>query len=513
MSIDTTQGQAGPENTETLPTLEWVDVAEIAAHPGNPREQIKFKPGFLDSLKQFGVRIPVLLTTDEESPEAGCRLLVDGHIRVAGCLEVGVMKVPAFCEPDRSKAQQFFDMWLTSELKTELTDLEAAHALFSAHQAADKAGKALMSKVVGKGQVQTALKVAGMPEQAQAAVRGADYEMSLDQLAQLADFADNPEVTTRLINAARAGNLAYEVRRENERRAEAAARVKLAAKLRREDVTVLDKEPDGSVRLYQLSDEDGEDITPEAHASCPGHAAVMVTWKTDEPLWVCTAPENHPQDGEDEDGDSKVPEQAPHARDVVIRGNKDDDAAREVRREFLTNLFKRSKLAKADAEAIARFVARSYLICPDPAMRGEKPKARQLATELLGLTVDTSDTPEWKRPNLYREAMAEFADTVSNGRLALMPLVQLAAGYEDVYSRLAWRTDQGNYEGWHTTLRGYAREWLNFLVILGYVLSPIEQAIVDDATYQPFNLSPTASAAPAGTLTDQDQEEETEQTD
>ena len=75
-------------------------------------------------------------------------------------------------------------------------------------------------------------------------------------------------------------------------RAEAAQHEQLVAELEAAGITVTEGLPDGAARLAGLV-HDGADLTPEAHAGCPGRGAYFQSWNLAHPVHYCAAPAEH----------------------------------------------------------------------------------------------------------------------------------------------------------------------------------------------------------------------------
>ncbi len=238
--------------------------------------------------------------------------------------------------------------------------------------------------------------------------------------------------------------------------------------------------PAGAVRLSDLL-HDGEPLTPEAHAGCPGRGAYFTSWNRTDPIFYCAAPEASGHA-------SRYPVAAPRAaggggeaatlpdppaggrddgpdRRLVIEGNKAWDAAAGVRRRWLQSLLARRT---APREAAA-FIAAQLLTMPQP-LRAYLPSApaSQLLAELAGRT--------------GAQAAAECAASAP-GRLLLLMLAPLVTAYEheiagDDIRRTTWRTDRPS-----PCPRAEAGAYLAFLAALGYELCPIEQAVADGIPY------------------------------
>lgn len=129
--------------------------------------------------------------------------------------------------------------------------------------------------------------------------------------------------------------------------------------------TVTSELPEGAHYLRFLL-HDGADLTPEAHATCPGHG-IVVTDDDPEGHPYCAAPDaNGHRDrysaqhtGAQDTETSTDPETEPEgpSRQLVTKGNLVWTAAGKVRREFLKNLCGRGTVLQ-DAQ---RFTAKQIL--------------------------------------------------------------------------------------------------------------------------------------------------------
>src|ERR1019366_6280160 len=80
--------------------------------------------------------------------------------------------------------------------------------------------------------------------------------------------------------------------RTRQDRAEAAEHQRLAAELEAAGVLVTDELPEGATRLSALTHE-GEDLTAETHASCPGRGAYFPSWNLLHPVHYCASPQQN----------------------------------------------------------------------------------------------------------------------------------------------------------------------------------------------------------------------------
>ena len=153
-------------------------------------------------------------------------------------------------------------------------------ALFDEEQMTEAA----IAKATGlaRPQVTASLAVARSQAATSAAERW-DF-LTLDQAAALAEFEDDQEALTALVQAAKGSpsqfsHLAAQLRAT---RAQRETKTAFAAGLQAQGIAVYGERPyvPWTLALENLRDGDGNDITPGAHATCPGRA-VAITYEWD----------------------------------------------------------------------------------------------------------------------------------------------------------------------------------------------------------------------------------------
>ena len=144
----------------------------------------------------------------------------------------------------------------------------------------EEMSEAAIAKATGlsRPQVTASLTVARSTVAAAAADRW-DF-LTLDQAATLAEFDNDQEALTALVQAAKGSpgqfdHLAAQLRAN---RAEREAKAAFTAELEAQGITVYgdrSRTCRGPRDLENLRDSDGNEITPEAHATCPGRAVTI----------------------------------------------------------------------------------------------------------------------------------------------------------------------------------------------------------------------------------------------
>jgi ParB/Sulfiredoxin domain len=497
-----------------------IAVDKLTAHPGNVREDLALTPEFCASVAANGVRVPLLIT-----PEAdGGFRVIEGHRRLAAAVKAGLAEVPYDLDGERAadEAGQFLDMVTANSAayRKNFTPLEEATALFAAHEAG--ATRTRIRKATGRkaDQVKTALAAGSLSvsTREQVAAQDLDEQLTLDELAILAEFEDDPDATEELMRAITYHYpLVHAAERIRQDRAEAADHQRVRAELEAAGCPVTDELVPGSSLLSSLA-HDGDDLTEDNHRDCPGHAAFFRSHDRRTPVFYCTDPAAHghvsrwaqptpstpdaraavggegepgatPESGNTDGSEAAppVPEPVPdpaveRARRRIADGNTAWAAAGEVRKRWVAQLLWRRTAPKE----VLRFVARQLFDLPDALRRGlPAAPGRVVFLELTGKPL---------------EAVLRDCDTAPVARLPLLALAPIAIAYEsemagDGERRNTWRTD-----AWAPCSRKDAAVWLKFLAGLGYQLSAIEQAVADGVPYTgddtPGDPDPADEGAP-----------------
>ena len=394
-----------PEDSRA-PGRRMIAVSELTAHPGNVRDDLDLTGEFTASIASEGVRIPLLITTGPD----GTWRVIEGHRRLAAALQAGLAEVPCDIDPGRAgdEAGQYLDMLLANSdsYRTNYTVAEEAAALFAAHEAG--ATRARIRKATGRtaAQVKTALAAGQLSAETRAKAAQASSEVTLEDLALLAEFDGDDDATDRLVQCLEYGyGMEHTAERIRQDRAEAAAHNRLVADLLEAGVTVTDHLPDGAAWLTSLRHDD-QDLTPEAHAGCPGHGATFQRWNQLEPSYYCTRPAEHGHTsrwalgGTTTDSTSvggqpgtggTLPEPAPDAgRRLVVAGNKAWQAAAQVRHRWLAaSLF---PAGRCRARRTCSWPG-SCWPCPTPSAQASPPPLARRCSPNSPATTTASGTP------------------------------------------------------------------------------------------------------------------------
>ncbi len=455
-----------------------IPIGHLVAHPGNVRRDLDITPEFVESFAD-GVLVPFRITPNGD----GTYRVIDGGRRLAAAIKAGVTEVPYDLVEERAgdEAGQYLDMINANRHRNPLRPIEEADALFAAKEAGATRTRIRKTTGLTSGGLSNALAAAKLSEQARARVEDLDGQLTLDELAVLAEFDGDSDAIARLMLAASIGTLEHEAELLRQARAEDAEHERIRGELEAAGYAISEILPPNGQYLSVLH-HDGADLTPETHAECPGRGVLFRSWDLLAPVHYCADPGEYGHTfryahkehsattadgpaGSRPGGCTPEPGDPDPGRRLVIQGNREWKAAAEVRRRWLvTHLFTRRT---APREA-AQFVARQLLAMPDP-LRSGLASAHSLASlsEVTG-----RDDRDW----------AEICDTAAAGRLPLVMLAPVVTAYEHAMSdgegKNTWRADR-----YSPCPREQAAGYLRVLASIGYQMSAIEQAVADLAAY------------------------------
>jgi ParB family transcriptional regulator, chromosome partitioning protein len=228
-------------------TRQTVPIGELVAHPGNVRDDLNLTAEFTASIAAEGIRVPLLVTA---APDGGWRV-IEGHRRLAAAIQAGLADVPCDIDPARAgdEAGQYLDMALANSdaYRTNYQPAEEAAALFAAHEAG--ATRTRIRKATGRtaAQVKTALAAGGLSAQTRAEAIRANSEVTLDEMALLAEFDDDEQATETLLSCLQRGwPLEHAAERIRQARAEKAERDQFRSTLLEAGVPLTERLPEGA---------------------------------------------------------------------------------------------------------------------------------------------------------------------------------------------------------------------------------------------------------------------------
>ncbi|MEU8893671.1 ParB N-terminal domain-containing protein [Streptomyces sp. NPDC048442] len=493
----------------------------------NIRHHLQIDDGWLvNSVREIGVIAPLVVEPAADAPDVYD--VIQGKRRLAAACAAELTEVPVYVvDPaQRTAGMQYIEMIVENaeEGRRPLSALEEADALFLAAEAGMT--EAVVARRSGRSAEQVAQSLATartVGDRTREALAESDaYELDLAVLSVLGEFDDDPDAVARLLDAHGKGLFQHQVTTERSAREERDARNVVRSELATVGIRLIEPEElEGpGVELEPLEflwDKEGNQLTEDCHATCPGHA---VSWDeasdTPDELYAgCTDPEgnghlDHPHGEETEEATDDVEEEfAPRApqvqeddedreedqddghgtaapapapvpvkpkpdgmaHSVKLAGNKAYRAALKTRRAWVKEFLQR-KLAP---KSLPGWVTEQLFICPPEVEKwaGDIPRVALLA-EFLGenKSVKSKERAKWVPAG------------ATQGKLALMNFAVLAASYEKRLDQVqTWRMDKPS---WDTEeIRDGARVYLSYLSTIGYTLAPVEKAIVDNVPFDP----------------------------
>ncbi len=501
-------GQQPIEQDAAAVMVVQLDPAQVAQHPDNIRDASRGIKELTASVAEVGVLVPLIvvpvaLVPGYDWPDTVTHVAVDGNRRQAAAAAAGLF-LPCIVRADLATAKATArTMAVTGLVRDGLTAAEEAHAVATLFDA--KMSGAAIGRAIGRStaQVKTARRAAQVT--ADIAAQAADYPLTLDQLAVLADHQDNPASVAALLDAAPRGRMDHVVAQLRAQQVQdtavAAAVGPVCAELASSGVTVLEDEPNiyspgGPRAVEDLTDNDDkgrEPFSAESHAACPGHAAYVAAEyypadpDDDQPeevevsvLYVCLDPaqfghtslrwaDRHHTPGP---GSAAVePAEGETASDTAARLAREQEAEAEAKKAQRRELIARNKQADAAAEVRRAFVRQCLAV---------KSRHKAMTGWALHQVIQRDPTfcrwagEYYLRPAILAELLGGdprqvTADTPA-ARHGVILWAQVATANEEDLPRDAHRE------------RSPSRaRYLRHLQTLGYVLSEVEQMIVDNA--------------------------------
>jgi ParB family chromosome partitioning protein len=426
----------------------------------NVRREADLTAEFVGSIKQHGVIQAIRVRRAED----GTLTVLEGQRRTLAAIEAGRSTIPAMIvTADVDEARRIIEQMAENDHRAHMRD---AHRTEGFRQLSLEFGlsAAQIAKRTGtkKATVAATLQVA---ESQTAAAIQAKYDLTLDQAAALAEFDDDTETLKTLTAVAvkEPDRFAHEAQRARDARERAqqiaAAREDLAGRgVREVDAPTYDDKKVRALGNLRLSAESerGVDLTAEAHADCPGHAAYIAErWDGVAVGYVCTDWKKHGHVDRYDSGNSSqsgpMTDEQKAERREVIENNRAWRSAETVRREWLAEFAKRKTAPKGAAEYVARAIA-----ADTHTLRSAAEKGHALACEWLGVRTGPGQT-------MAGTVLTQAIDQATAGRAQHIALVLALAARESATGTHTWRRE------------GTERDYLTALEAWGYTLSDVEQ--------------------------------------
>jgi ParB family chromosome partitioning protein len=459
----------------------------------NTRHDVQLDRYFVRDIADRGVREPVTVQRRGD----GALVVRKGQRRTLAAVEAGLPLVRVLLEPapepedsdTAGRIECIIDQLGENQHRAALTEADEVRAHQQLLDLGLTAGQIARRTHTPTTRVRVTTAVA-RSQLASAIIT--KYDLTLDQAAVIAEFDTGTEADTEAVKL-----LTVTAQSDPERFAHVAQRLRddrddarlveqRTTELTTAGVRVIDADTDGAVSLQRLrpssSDPSGTELTEDAHASCPGHAAHVEThrsWdgtRTMCTTYLCTDPGTHGHaprwDSALSSGTSRQPGPMSEAekaqRRRVIANNKAWDSATTVRRDWLRHFLGRKSAPKDAAQFIALTLGTG-----SHDIRKAMESGHPTACTLLGLP---TAQPYSGKPG----PLAEAAEGATATRATMLSLAVLLGGFEDGTSRNSWRNPTPD-----------TRHYLRALHTWGYPLSDVEQLVL----------------TPEGHATDQDDED------
>lgn len=267
-----------------------LDPRQLEDNPANPRTELGDLSELTASIAEAGVLEP-LIVAPNDADSSGAYVILFGHRRRAAAIEAGLATVPCDVRPEYTgrTPEQIVDMLAENLHRRDLSGLEEAGgyaqlSMFDGWTPERIAGR--LGRPVER--VRTGLAASAASEQLRPKI--VNGELTLEQVAAIEEFAADPKAYARLVKATsyQAG-LHYALAEERRKQQVAARKAVVRQELADANVRVIAKPKDFpwssvEIRVADLTADDGEPLTGEAHASCAGHAAFLES--DGEPVFV-----------------------------------------------------------------------------------------------------------------------------------------------------------------------------------------------------------------------------------
>jgi ParB family transcriptional regulator, chromosome partitioning protein len=447
----------------------------------NTRHDIQLDRYFVRDIADRGVREPITVQRRGD----GALVVRKGQRRTLAAIQAGLPLVRVLLEPapepeDSDTAGQIdciIDQLGENQHRAALTEADEVRAHQQLLDLGLTAGQIARRTHTPTTRVRITTTVA-RSQLASAII--AQYDLTLDQAAVIAEFDTGAEADTEAVTLLRVtaqtdpDRFAHVAQRLRDDRDDARLIEQRTTELTTAGVRVIDADTDGAVSLQGLrpttTDLSGTALTEDTHASCPGHVAsveIHRSWDgthTVRTTYLCTDPDTHGHAPRWDSalsggGASRQPGPMSDAdkdqRRQVIANNKAWDSATTVRRDWLRHFLTRKSAPKDAAQFIALTLCTGSLD-----VRKAMESGHSTACDLLGLPAQQS-YPGTPGP------IAEAAANTTAARATMLSLAVLLGGFEAGATRNSWRSPTID-----------TRIYLHALHTWGYGLSEVEHLVL-----------------------------------
>ena len=482
---------------------------QIAQHPDNLRDATRGIRELAASIAEVGVLVPLIVVPvaavpDHDFEPQVTHVAVDGNRRQRAARQAG-LPLPCIVRPDLDTAREHaLTMAVTGLARDGLTVSEEAHAVQTMLDLGIDASAIGRATGRTRKHVSTARKAARLS--GDLADAAAAQDLTLTDLAALTEWQHDPAAVELLADAMGRGQLAHTLAQLDMTRLERQLTARTVRELTAAGVRCITERPRWRGTPCELSclraadAAPGEQITPDAHAGCPGHVAHVdvtiypaddqaeehivetVTYGCADPAayghpdrWAAVTTDPPGSDTTDQAADDTddVDDVDDHARAERAQRQREEEAARAdaARRQERSDLISRNKQAEA-----ARQVRHQFLRdCLTARSRHQDMTAYALHQVLTRDATVTAWLTDWAhRDRVLTDVLGDDPIDTATAAIGQRRLVMLwayvVAAHEHAMPRDAHRdTDHRR------------ADYLRHLEQIGYVLSDVEQLVITRA--------------------------------
>ena len=477
-----TGGREPTVGTNTELRVEHLDPATLLVDI-NVRHDARLDADFLASIREHGVIVPVVAVRTSDG-----RIRVrHGHRRTLAAVEAQRDTVPVVVvgddgDTDADQVTRLLTQYAENTHRAGLTTSEQVGVFTQLAAFGLTPGQIARRTRARKADVTAALAVANS-DLAKAASERYEF-LTLDQAATVAEFDDEAEAVKALVAAAKADQFEHVAQRLRDERTRSQAAARLTEALTEAGIAVIEQPDYTEKKTTAIRDlsHDGQPLTEDAHATCPGRAAYIRPVWTDalvQAVHVCTDPRAHghtDRHGGATKAAGPLTDQEKAERARVRENNAAWRSAEVVRRDWLRAFLTRKTAPKDAAAYIAAEVASG-----SHQLRRALERSHPLGRDLLG---HDNSGDGWHSRG---EDLRHTGEQASPARAQMIALGLILAAHEDATGVHSWRNPDRA-----------TRRYLRYLVANGYKPADVESLLIDsdDADSEPTSDSPDDDTDP-----------------
>lgn len=210
-----------------MTTFQDLPLDQVKPHPLNIRHTAAADDDMVASIKVHGLLEPMIVAPDGDTDGF---FIIAGHRRADGCRKAGLTTVPAIVRDDLvTHAQVIEAMLIENGHRQDLTPVEEAEGYEQLQLFGYKPKD--IARAVGRNvaTVKSRLKLNTLPDTSREKLHGG--QLTLADAEALLEFADEPEVLSRLESKIGTGNFRYEISRAREERQMRERRAQVASEI------------------------------------------------------------------------------------------------------------------------------------------------------------------------------------------------------------------------------------------------------------------------------------------